>query len=70
MARYGKILVGVDLHQGDRVTSDELGSESKAAIEESLLLAIHSGSTVTFCSALDVSPQTATLIAQDHQNLL
>ena len=70
MARYGKILVGVDLHQGDRVAADELGPESKAAIEEALLLAIHSGGTVTFCSALDVSPQTATLIEHDHQNLL
>jgi universal stress protein E len=70
MARYEKILVGVDLHQGDRVASKELGPEARAAIEQALLLAIHSGGSVTFCSALNVSPQTATLIAQDHQNLV
>ena len=70
MARYEKILVGIDLHQGDRVATRELGLESQAVIEEALHLAIHSGGSVTFCSALDVSAKTATLITQDHQNLL
>ncbi len=70
MALYQRILVGVDLHQGDRVAARELGIESRAAIEEAIALCAHSGGSVTFCSALNVSPQTATLIAQDHQNLL
>ena len=70
MARYSKILVGVDLHQGDRVAANELGAESQAAINEALIMAIHCGATVTFCAALNVSAQTATLIEQDHQNLL
>lgn len=70
MARYGKILVGVDLHQGDRVASSEPSPESQAAIDEALILAAHSGGSVTFCAALNVSAQTASLIAQDHQNLL
>ena len=70
MALFQRILVGVDLHQGDRVAARELGLESRAAIEEAIALCTHSGGSVTFCSALNVSPQTATLIAQDHLNLL
>jgi len=70
MALFKRILVGVDLHQGDRVAARELNAESRAAIEEALLLATHSGGTVTFCSSLNFSPQTATLIAKDHQNLI
>lgn len=70
MARYAKILVGVDLHHGDRVAARELGPEAKAAIEQAIELAIHAGGQVTFCSSLNVSPQTATLITQDHQNLM
>lgn len=70
MALYERILVGVDLHRGDRVATGEPGLESKAAIEEAIHLAIHSAGSVTFCSSLDVSAQAATLISQDHQNLV
>ncbi len=70
MARYEKILVGIDLHQGDRVAAKELSLESRAAIEEAVGLAIHSGGSITFCCSLNVSPQTATLIEKDHKNLL
>ncbi|MBS0202356.1 MAG: universal stress protein [Planctomycetes bacterium] len=70
MARYGKILVGVDLHQGDRVAADELSPESQAAVNEALEMAAHSGGSVTFCAALNISAQTASLIEQDHKNLL
>lgn len=70
MSGYQRILVGIDLHQGDRVATGELGLETRAAIEEALLLAGHSGGHVTFCAVLDLSPQTATLIREDHQNLI
>ena len=67
---YRKILVGIDLHQGDRVSGDELCPESLTAFTEAIDLAIHSGGSVTFCSALNISAQTASLINQDPQNLL
>jgi len=70
MACYEKILVGVDLHQGDRVAGKDLSLEARAAIEEAVHLASHSGGSITFCSTLNVSAQTATLITRDHQNLL
>lgn len=70
MARHEKILVGIDLHQGDRVAGGALSPESQAAIDEAVRLALHSGGAVTFCSCLDLSPQTASLIARDHQNLV
>lgn len=70
MALFQRVLVGVDLHQGDRVATRELGPESLAAIEEAIAMCVHSGGSVTFCSALNLSAQTATLIQQDHQNLV
>ncbi len=70
MSHYSSILVGVDLHHGDRAASAELGRETRAAIEQALELAAHSGGTVTFCSVLEISPQTASLIERDHENLL
>ena len=53
MAKYEKILVGVDLHNGDRVATRELSPESKAAVEQALELAIHSAGRITFCSAAE-----------------
>lgn len=67
---YRKILVGIDLHQGDRVAGEELGPASRTALTEAVDLALHSGGTITFCTALNISAQTATLINQDPQNLL
>lgn len=67
---YRKILVGVDLHQGDRVAGQVLEAESQVAIDEAILLAIHTGGSITFCTSLQISAHTATLIEQDHQNLL
>lgn len=70
MSQYLKILVGVDLHHGDRAVSKEFGPETRAAISQALELAAHSGGVVTFCAVLEISAQTATLIERDHQNLL
>lgn len=70
MSLHQRILVGIDLHQGDRVAIGEFGPETRAVIEESLLLAAHAGAHVTFCAVLDLSPQTASLIEKDHQSLI
>ena len=67
---FARILVGVDLHQGDRVAGKDLSPQTHAAIEQAILLAAHSGGSITLCSSLDLSAQTATLIEQDHRNLL
>lgn len=70
MSQFLKILVGVDLHRGDRAVSKELSPETRAAINQALELAGHSGGSVTFCTVLEISPQTATLIQRDSLNLL
>lgn len=70
MTRIQNILVGVDLHHGDRLASPVLGDESQAAVSESLLLAAAWGGTLTFCSVLEISSQSQTLIEQDHENIL
>ena len=70
MSQYLKILVGVDLHHGDRAVSKEFGPETRAAINQALELAVHSAGVVTFCAVLEISAQTASLIERDHQNLL
>lgn len=70
MSGFEKILVGVDLHQGDRVAARKPSLESTAAIEEAIHLAAHSGASITFCSCLNISAQAASLIEKDHANLL
>lgn len=70
MSQHLKILVGVDLHHGDRAVSKEFGPETRAAINQALELAAHSAGVVTFCAVLEISAQTASLIERDHQNLL
>lgn len=70
MSLFKNILVGVDLHHGDRAVSKQIGPETRAAIEQAIELAQSSGGSLTFCSALEISPQTARLIEEDHLNLL
>ena len=70
MTRIENILVGVDLHHGDRIASSELGDETQAAVDEALQLAATWGGTVTFCSVLELSAQSQSLIEHDHENIL
>lgn len=70
MTGFSNILVGVDLHQGDRVVSQVLRAETEAAIRQSIELAGHSGGTVTLATVLEISPQTASLIERDHKNMV
>ncbi len=70
MTRIQNILVGVDLHHGDRIASSELSDETQAAVDEALQLAGTWGGTITFCSVLELSAQSQSLIEQDHENIL
>ncbi len=70
MTRIENILVGVDLHHGDRIASIELSDETQAAVDEALQLAAIWGGTVTFCSVLELSAQSQSLIEHDHENIL
>lgn len=69
MTRIQNILVGVDVHHGDRLASKELGDESRAAIREALNLALKWDAKVTFLCALELSAQSQSLIEHDHENL-
>ena len=70
MSQIHNILVGVDLHHGDRIASSELEQESRAATEEAIRLALVSGGTITYCSVLELSAQSQSLIEKDHENIL
>ena len=70
MTRIQNILVGVDLHHGDRLASPMLGDESQAAVSEALLLAAKWEGTLTFCSVLEISSQSQSLIEHDRENIL
>ena len=70
MTRIQNILVGVDLHHGDRIASSELSDETQAAVDEALQLAGIWGGTVTFCTVLELSAQSQSLIEHDHENIL
>lgn len=70
MPKSLNILVGVDLRHGDRIASSDFGPESRAAVEEAIRLALASGGTVTFCSVLEITAQSRSLIEKDHENLL
>lgn len=69
MTLIQNILVGVDLRHGDRMASSDLGEEAQAAVREALQLASSWGSTVTFCSVLELSAQSQSLIEHDHENI-
>ena len=69
MSQIQNILVGVDLHHGDRLASSDLGDESRAAVTEALRLAATWESTVTFCSVLEISAQSQSLIDHDRENI-
>ncbi|WP_373650828.1 universal stress protein [Schlesneria sp. DSM 10557] len=70
MPHLQNILVGVDLHHGDRIASSNIGAESKAAVDEAIQLALVSGGAITFCSVLELTAQSQSLIEKDHENIL
>lgn len=62
MKRFENILVGVDLADCDRLVADKIGDPSQSAVDRSIWLAKHSGASLTFVYALDVSGATQRLI--------
>jgi len=69
MTLIQKILVGVDLHHGDRHANREISQESQAAVAEAIDLAAVSGSSITFCSVLEISAQCQSLLDLDHETI-
>ncbi len=63
------ILVGLDLHHGDRIASDVLEEASQAALTQAAELAQSSGARLTLCSVLEISEQAWHLIEVDKDNL-
>lgn len=69
MAQFKNILVGLDLHHGDRLTSDTLEPTSEASLRQAVEIAVSQGSKLTLCACLDISEQAHHLIEVDTQNI-
>ena len=74
MTLIQKILVGVDLHHGDRFAAREISEESQAAVAEAIDVAAVSGSAITFCSVLEISARSQSLVGPslvelDHETI-
>jgi universal stress protein E len=69
MQRLQNILVGLDLHHGDRIASDDLEAASQAALDQAVELAKSSGARLTVCSILELSEQALHLIEVDQEFL-
>jgi universal stress protein E len=70
MQGVNRILVGVDLHHGDRIATDDWGPSTQAALDEAVIVAGATGAEVTLCGVLEVSEHAHHLIAHDEKNLL
>lgn len=69
MERMQNILVGVDLHQGDRLVSDDFSDTTVAAIAQACELANYNKADLTLCAVLEISEQALHLIEIDHLNV-
>lgn len=69
MERLQNILVGVDLHQGDLLVSDEFSATTVSAIEQACELASYNKADLTLCAVLEISEQALHLIEIDHLNV-
>lgn len=63
------ILVGLDLHHGDRIASEVLEAASQAALDQAVELAQTSGSKLTLATVLEISEPALHLIEIDKENL-
>ena len=61
-----RILVGVNLHHGDRIASDTLGPDAQAALRQATELAQVTGAQLTLCAVLEVSGPALHLIEFDR----
>lgn len=64
-----RILVGLDMHHGDRIASSDLTPPAKAAVDQAVQLATVTGASITLCAALDISEQAFHLIEVDRENV-
>ncbi len=69
MQALQKILVGLDLHHGDRIVSDVLEETSQAALNQAVEIAVASGAAITLCAVLEISEQALHLIEVDKHNV-
>ncbi|HET6424001.1 MAG TPA: universal stress protein [Planctomycetaceae bacterium] len=60
------ILVGVNLHHGDRIASDTLGPDAQAALLQAKELARTTGAKLTLCAVLEISEQAFHLLEIDR----
>ncbi|GIX05385.1 MAG: universal stress protein [Planctomycetaceae bacterium] len=68
MMRFEQILVGVDLHHGDRMATERLLPATQAAIDEAVWLSQTTQATITLCAVLELSDQ-ALYLMQQHEHL-
>ncbi len=61
------ILVGLNLHHGDRIASDELGDDARAALKQAEELAHTTGAKVTLCAVLEISEQALVILEVDRR---
>lgn len=69
MLRMQNILVGLDLHHGDRIASVVLEEASAATLKQAKEVAITSGASITLCTVLELSGQAHHLVEIDKENL-
>jgi universal stress protein E len=62
------ILVGVNLHHGDRIASESIGLDTQAALLQAEDLVRVTGAKLTLCSVLEISEQAFHRIEVDHAN--
>lgn len=70
MQQFRNILVGVDLSRADRLVASELNPPTQEAVNRALWLARLNRAELTFCAALDVSPQTQEFLRGDYEQLV
>jgi universal stress protein E len=68
MQRFRKILVGVDLSQGDRLADVELAPASRQALRRAIWIAGHSRGELTIFAALDISEHAQAVLQQEIEH--
>jgi universal stress protein E len=67
MPRFTNLLVGVDLHHGGRLATDEWGPVTLALIDQAVTVAEATGARITLCGVLEISEQARHLIEEDQR---
>ncbi len=60
------ILVGLNLHHGDRIASVELGPDAQAALTQAEELVRTTGAKITLCAVLEISEQAFHILEVDR----